>query len=123
MQDLRLEGIPNPIKDQVAVRQDPLVGERTPGGLYVPDCARRTLQTDYATVLKVGPGDVLPGGERRVMDVKAGDRVLFQRTPDTALIPDGREGGRPEWKDVLMLPYEAIVSVLEDEGAPGVEQG
>lgn len=94
-----------PIRDQVLVRQDPLL-ERLASGLYVPETAARVLQEDYATVLAVGPA---------CTELAVGDRVLFARRPGTALITDPREGGREEWRDLLMLRETDVVGVITEE--------
>lgn len=93
------------IRDQVLVRQD-RPAERLKSGLYVPDRCARELQDDFGTVEGVGP---------KVLDVRVGDRVLFRRRADTALIPDKREGGRPEWIDLLVLRESDIIGVVEDD--------
>lgn len=92
-----------PIHDQVLVRQDP-VPETLPSGLYLTGSAMRELQEDLATVLAIGP---------KVLDVAVGDRVLIKRRADTALVPDKREGGRPDWIDLLMLRETDIVGIVE----------
>lgn len=100
-----------PIRDQILVRQDPPRDKI--GSLYVPQG-----QEEYppiATVLKVGPGLYGPDGARVPMDVKVGDRVMFKRRGSTALIPDSREGGREEWKNVLVLLESDIIGIVEDE--------
>jgi len=102
-----------PIKDQVVVRQD-APKERLASGLYLPDTLSRELQEDFGTVLAVGPGAIAPGGARIPIDVRPGDRVLFQRRPESALVPDEREGGRPEWLGILMLRASDILAVIED---------
>lgn len=93
-----------PIRDQVIVRQDP-PADRLKNGLYVPDSARRELYEDLGTVEGVGSN---------VLDVRVGDRVLFKRRPDSALIPDIREGGRDEWINLLVLREADIIGVIED---------
>lgn len=94
-----------PIHDQILVQQD-RPKEKLASGLYVPDTAERALQEDLATVVLVGP---------KVLEVNAGDRVLFKRRPCTALIPDEREGGPEEWKDLLMLRETDIIGVVTNE--------
>lgn len=93
-----------PIHDQVLVRQDP-VKEKLDSGLYLPDVCARELQDDFATVLSVGP---------KALEVAPGDRVLFKRRPGTALIADKREGGPPEWMDLLMLRETDIIGVVTE---------
>lgn len=101
-----------PIRDQVLVRQDPKK-ERFANGLYAPDVASRELQDDLGTVVAVGPG-ALVDGVRIPLLVGPEDRVMFRRRPDSALIPDPREGGRPEWRDLVLLRESDIIAVIED---------
>lgn len=97
-----------PIKDQVLVRQS-RPREQLESGLYVSDSAARELQEDTAEVLAIGP---------KVLDVAAGDHVIFKRRADSALIPDRLdlklEGTRREWEDLLMLRESDILLVIED---------
>lgn len=101
-----------PIRDQVVVRQDP-PQEKLANGLYVPQTASRELQEDIGTVVAIGPG-ALAGGARLPMVVAVGDRVMFRRRPGSALVPDAREGGREDWKDLVILDEEDIFAVIED---------
>lgn len=100
-----------PIHDQILVKQDP--PKEKIGMLYVPQGEEE--YPPIATVLKVGPGKYDATGQRLPLDVKPGDRVLFKRRGMTALIPDSREGGREEWKDVLVLREDDILGVVEEE--------
>lgn len=93
-----------PIRDQVVVRQDP-PRDRLESGLFVPQTANRALWDDLGVVLGVGPG---------VYDVRPGDRVMFQRRPDSALIPNETLGGKVAWTNVLMLREENIIAVVDD---------
>lgn len=86
------------------MRQDQ-PAERLSSGLYLPDQCARELQEDFGLVEGVGP---------KVVDVRVGDRVMFKRRADTALIPDKREGGRPEWLDLLVLRESDIIGIVDD---------
>jgi len=50
-------------------------GERTSGGIVIPDSAREKPQ--QAEVKAVGNGKLTENGERTALEVKAGDRILF----------------------------------------------
>lgn len=65
-----------PMNDWVLVRVDPMA--KTIGSIVIPD-AFSARDTHTATVLKVGPGKVLPNGVRRPLEVEVGDRVCFHR--------------------------------------------
>lgn len=93
------------IRDQIIVLQDkPL--DKLASGLYVPDSAARELQHDMGIVQAIGPD---------VHDVGPGERIMFRRRPESALITDKREGGRPEWMDVLMLREEDVLLIFDPE--------
>lgn len=51
--------------------------EKTAGGIYLPDAAKKKPQE--GKVIAVGPGRLLDDGSRNKMSVKAGDRVLFSK--------------------------------------------
>jgi chaperonin GroES len=62
-----------PLFNQVIVHRDP-GQEKTDGGLYIPDTAKRPSM--FATVVAAGPGKPMPTGWTRPMQVKKNDRVL-----------------------------------------------
>ena len=51
--------------------------EQTAGGIYKPDASRAHQQRGL--VVAVGPGELLPNGERRPIAVAPGDLVLFNK--------------------------------------------
>lgn len=51
--------------------------EQSAGGIYKPDASRAHQQRGI--VLAVGPGELLPNGERRPIAVAPGDLVMFNR--------------------------------------------
>lgn len=102
--DTQRQPMPRPIKDQVVIRQDPCqdrVGKL--GILFAPQGEETWPNT--GTVVSVGP---------EVKDVAAGERVMFQRKPDSALIPDHREGGPPEWKDLIIIPEGNVIGWIDE---------
>jgi len=78
--------------------------ERTsPGGIVIPDsAAEKPIQGE---VLAVGAGKVLDNGDRRPLDVKVGDRVLFGKYSGTEVKVSGQE--------VLVMREEDIMGVIE----------
>jgi chaperonin GroES len=91
-----------PIEDKVLVEPD-APATTSAGGLVTPDNARRIIVT--GTVLSVGPG-VAPkeGGPIIPIDVKPGERVLYERHMGTELMSGGRK--------VLLLAEQYIQAVL-----------
>lgn len=55
----------------------------------------------FATILGVGP---------EVKALSAGQRVVFKRTPGTAISPEARKGD--EHYGILVLPEDAILAVI-----------
>jgi chaperonin GroES len=91
-----------PLHDRVVVRR--MEEERTsPGGIVIPDsAAEKPIQGE---VLAVGAGKVLDNGDRRPLDVKVGDRVLFGKYSGTEVKVSGQE--------VLVMREEDIMGVIE----------
>lgn len=109
---------PRPINNDVLVQQDPpseMVGKSKI--LYAPnDDAKDWGNT--GTVLAVGPGtwERRDGEIVRVPpEVKPGDRILFKRQPASALVVDAREGDPYGWKNLVMLDFESVLGVFEEE--------
>ncbi len=78
--------------------------ERTsPGGIVIPDtAAEKPIQGE---ILAVGNGKILENGDRRALDVKVGDRVLFGKYSGTEVKVSGEE--------VLVMREEDIMAVIE----------
>ena len=78
--------------------------ERTsPGGIVIPDtAAEKPIQGE---VIAVGNGKILENGDRRAVDVKVGDRVLFGKYSGTEVKVSGEE--------VLVMREEDIMAVIE----------
>jgi chaperonin GroES len=91
-----------PLHDRVVVRR--LEEERTsPGGIVIPDsAAEKPVQGE---VLAVGNGKVLDNGDRRGLDVKVGDRVLFGKYSGTEVKISG--------ETYLVMREEDIMGVVE----------
>ena len=85
---------------RVMVRQD--ASENKVGALYVPQGSER--YPNFGTVVSVGA---------EVAEIKAGDRVLFQRKPSTAVAPDARPGD--EYYGILVLPEDHILAVVVED--------
>jgi chaperonin GroES len=91
-----------PLHDRVVVRR--MAEERTsPGGIVIPDtAAEKPIQGE---VIAVGNGKILENGDRRALDVKVGDRVLFGKYSGTEVKISGEE--------VLVMREEDIMGVIE----------
>ena len=63
--------------------------EKTAGGIYLPDSAKKKPQ--LGTVVAVGEGKILENGQRSPMNVNVGDRVLFSRYGGNEVNLEGKE--------------------------------
>ncbi len=91
-----------PLHDRVVVRR--VEDERkSPGGIVIPDtAAEKPMQGE---VLAVGKGKIEEGGNRRPLEVKVGDKVIFGKYAGTEFRQDGEE--------VLMMREDDIMAIIE----------
>ena len=75
--------------------------EVTKSGVLIPDTAKEKPQE--GKVLAVGPGDRDENGKRIPLDLKEGDKVLFQKYAGTEFKLEGEELLILNEKDVLAL--------------------
>ena len=91
-----------PLHDRVIVKR--MEEERlSAGGIVIPDSA--TEKPVRGEVLAVGNGKILENGEKRDLDIKAGDKVLFGKYSGTEVKVDGEE--------LLVMREEDIMAVIE----------
>jgi chaperonin GroES len=90
-----------PLHDRVLVKRLE-VGESVIGGIIIPDTAKEKPQ--QAEVIAVGNGRLLESGQRTVLDVAPGDRILFGKYSGSEVKIDGVEH--------LILREDEILAVL-----------
>ncbi len=91
-----------PLQDRVIVKR--MEEETTSaGGIVLPDSA--TEKPIRGEVLAVGPGKILDNGEKRPLEVKVGDTVLFGKYSGTEVKLDDEE--------LLVMREEDIMGVIE----------
>lgn len=92
-----------PLHDRVIVKR--MEEERvSAGGIVIPDSA--TEKPVRGEVLAVGNGKILESGDKRDLDVKAGDKVLFGKYAGTEVtIADD---------EFLVLREDDVMAVLDD---------
>jgi chaperonin GroES len=91
-----------PLHDRVIIKR--LEAETTSaGGIVIPDSA--TEKPIRGEVIAVGNGKILESGEKRALDIKAGDKVLFGKYSGTEVKVDGQE--------LLVMREEDIMAVIE----------
>ena len=91
-----------PLHDRVVIRRIEAEGKTT-GGIIIPDTAKEKPQE--GEVIAVGPGARDESGKLVVLDVKAGDRVLFGKWSGTEVRIDG--------EDLLIMKESDIMGVIE----------
>ncbi len=89
-----------PLGDKVLVKR--LEAEsKTAGGIVLPDSAKE--KPKRGTVLSVGEGRLLDTGERKALQVKKGDRVLFTSYAGTEVKVGGDEMIIMDESDILAI--------------------
>ena len=92
-----------PLHDRVIVKR--MEEERmSAGGIVIPDSA--TEKPIRGEVLAVGNGKILENGEKRALDIKVGDKVLFGKYSGTEVKVEGEE--------LLVMREEDIMAVIEN---------
>lgn len=90
-----------PLHDRVVVRRVESE-EKTKGGIIIPDTAKE--KPAEGEIVAVGNGARNEKGEVVVLDVKAGDRVLFGKWSGTEVKIDG--------EDLLIMKESDIMGVI-----------
>ena len=92
-----------PLGDRLVIK--PLEGEEvTPSGIVLPETAKEKPQK--GEVLAVGPGARDEDGKRIVMDVKAGDKVMFAKYAGTEIKIDNEK--------VLILRESDVLAIVTE---------
>ena len=95
-----------PLHDRVLVRRIE-AGEKTAGGIIIPDTAKEKPQE--GEVIAVGAGTRDETGKLVPLDVQAGDRILFGKWSGTEVRIDGEE--------LLIMKESDIMGVVEQSGS------
>jgi chaperonin GroES len=92
-----------PLADRVVI--EPIsVEEKTKTGIILPETADKE-KPEQGKVIAVGPGRLLPNGQRRPLEVKKGDLVIFTKYgPNEVKVDD---------KEYLIAKEEDILAILE----------
>ncbi len=90
-----------PLGDRLVVKPTPRE-EMTKSGIVLPDTAKERPQE--GTIVSVGPGRTLDDGKREEMEVKEGEKVLFQKYAGTEFKLDD--------EDLLILSQKDILAVI-----------
>ena len=90
-----------PLNDRVLVKRMEEV-QVTKGGILIPDTAKE--KPIEGKVIAVGPGKMSEQGQRMVLQLKEGDRVLFGKYAGTEIKMEGEE--------YLMMREEDILAII-----------
>jgi chaperonin GroES len=88
-----------PLADRVVIKKLE-AEEKTASGIVLPGAAKE--QPQMAEVVEVGPGGVVDGKEI-VMELKIGDRVIFQKYAGTEVKLEGKEYTILKQSDILAV--------------------
>jgi chaperonin GroES len=91
-----------PLQDRVVVRRKE-EETKTAGGIVLPGSAAE--KPAQGEVLAVGPGRILDNGEKRPIDLKVGDVVVFGKYASNTIKIDNEE--------LLILSENEIYGVIE----------
>jgi len=92
-----------PLYDRIVVKRiEP--SEQRQSGLFIPDSAKEKPQE--GEVVAVGKGKRLEDGEVVLLDVQAGDRILFGKYSGSEIKVDGEE--------LLIMREDDVLGVIED---------
>jgi len=92
-----------PIGDRLVVERA-VSHDRTKGGIILPETAKNKPQ--QGKVIAVGPGKLLKGGQRRPVQVKVGDHVIFASWAGDEFKKVGSE-------NILLLREDDVLAVVE----------
>ena len=90
-----------PLHDRVIVKRL-AEEEKTAGGIIIPDSAKE--KPTEGEVLAVGSGITTQDGNTRPLEVKVGDKVLFEKRGATEVSMSGEE--------YLVMSEDKIIAVL-----------
>lgn len=91
-----------PIADRIVVERASSV-EKTKGGIILPETAKNKPQ--QGKVVAVGPGKLLKSGERRPVQVKVGDHVIFASWAGDEFKPISGD-------NILLLRQDDVLAVV-----------
>jgi chaperonin GroES len=91
-----------PLHDRVVIRRAES-DTKSKGGIIIPDTAREKAQE--GEVIAVGPGSRDESGKLVLLDVKAGDTILFDKWSGAEVKIDG--------EDLLIMKEADIMGIVE----------
>ena len=92
-----------PLTDHIVLKSVELE-EVTASGLVIPDSAKEKPQ--HGEILSVGPGKMNDAGVVEAVDLKSGDRVLYQKYTGKEVTVDS--------VDYLIIRFNDVLAKLEE---------
>tara|TARA_B100000427_G_scaffold323968_1_gene328260 strand:- start:258 stop:545 length:288 start_codon:yes stop_codon:yes gene_type:complete len=90
-----------PLHDRILIKRLE-ESEKTKGGIIIPDTAKE--KPSEGEILAVGPGILNKDGNRNVLDVKVGDKILFSKYSGDEVKIDGQ--------DLIIIKEEDVIGIL-----------
>mgnify|MGYP000907586021 CR=1 FL=1 len=97
-----------PLFDRVLIRKEEPKESMTPGGIYVPESAKKGDAPKLGTVMAVGPGRFDNNGNRIPVSVSVGMRVIYNTGWGGADILEGVSGNN------IIIPETDILAILNN---------
>jgi len=91
-----------PLADRIVVKLIESEEEKR-GGIIIPDTAKE--KPEKGEIIAMGPGKLLENGTRAPMEVKKGDKIIFQKYGGHEIKVDGKE--------LMILREEDVMAVVE----------
>lgn len=91
-----------PLHDRVAIKRLE-AEEKTASGILLPGTAAE--KPDMGEVIAIGTGKILENGERRSVELKVGDKVIFGKYSGQTVKIDGEE--------ILVMREEDIMGIVQ----------
>ncbi len=91
-----------PLHDRVVIKRLE-AEEKTASGIVLPCAAAE--KPDMGQVVAVGNGKILENGERRALELKVGDKVIFGKCSGQTVKVDGDE--------LLVMREEDVMGIVE----------
>ncbi len=91
-----------PLNDRILVKR--LEAEEiTRGGIVLPETAKE--KPKEGEVIAVGPGKLLESGKRQSLELKKGDKIIFESYAGTEIKVDGKE--------YLLMKEDDVLGIIE----------
>ncbi|MEQ6292396.1 co-chaperone GroES [Vogesella sp. GCM10023246] len=91
-----------PLHDRVVIKRLE-AEEKTASGIVLPGAAAE--KPDMGEVVAVGHGKILENGDRRALELKVGDKVIFGKYSGQTVKVDGEE--------LLVMREEDVMGIVE----------